>query len=192
MHSLPRFVGLAFLASVNLLRTVSLGFVQSLGATSSTAPSLTCKSSVRFSTRRRLLWLAPIAFLFAIAFLPAMMLAQGEDNPTGVSGIYNGNITTGGNYDQYTGNAMRAVDNIVVPGSVGAYPLKWTRYFNSRGGLGSNWTFSYKDYRITSCKLCTNQSMGFPDGRMISISGGSCVSGVEEGEGSWTAPDRSE
>src|SRR6202011_4886442 len=78
--------------------------------------------------------------LFAIVALPVASFAQGEDNPTGVAGIYNGNVTTAGNYDPMTGNAMRIVDDIVVPGSVGAYPLKWTRYFNSRATAG--WTFS--------------------------------------------------
>src|SRR5437016_5991056 len=87
--------------------------------------------------------------LFVTALFCASALAeQGDDNPTGVAGIYNGNITTGGNYDPHTGNAMRSVDDIVVPGSIGAYPLKWTRYFNSHvtyrdPAIGGRWRFSY-------------------------------------------------
>jgi RHS repeat-associated protein len=62
-------------------------------------------------------------------------------------GDWNGSITTAGSYDPYTGNGKRAVDDIVVPGSIGAYPLKWTRVWNSRGGGGSfgnsNWWGCY-------------------------------------------------
>ena len=35
---------------------------------------------------------------------------QGDDNPTGVAGAYNGSVTTGGSYDPYTGNAHRQID----------------------------------------------------------------------------------
>src|SRR5947209_1519468 len=58
-------------------------------------------------------------FLGLFALVPTKLRADGEDNPTGVAGIYNGNVTDGGNWDLYTGNVMRVVDDIVVPGSVG-------------------------------------------------------------------------
>src|SRR5712692_9010661 len=79
-----------------------------------------------------------------------LSVEQGDDNPTGVAGIFNGQITTAGSYDPCTGNAMRSVDDIVVPGSIGAYPLKWTRYFNSHvtyqdNQIGGAWRFSYRD-----------------------------------------------
>jgi RHS repeat-associated protein len=61
------------------------------------------------------------------------------DNPTGITGEYNGSITTGGSYDPYTGNAKRFIDDLTVTGSVGAYPLKWTRILNTRSG----WNYSY-------------------------------------------------
>src|ERR1700686_1062307 len=79
--------------------------------------------------------------LLSIGFLlPQLSRAQiGNDNPTGVTGEYNGSITTAGSYDPYTGNAKRFVDDLTVTGSVGAYPLKYTRVLNSRGG----WTHSY-------------------------------------------------
>lgn len=69
----------------------------------------------------------------ALIALPAMSYAQlGNDNPTGPSGVFNGNITTGCSYDAYTGNAMRRVTDIVVAGAVGDYSLAFTRTANSR------------------------------------------------------------
>lgn len=72
----------------------------------------------------------------------------GNDNPTGVTGEYNGSVTTAGSYDPYTGNAKRFIDDLVATGAVGAYPLKWTRVLNSRGhagpfGHGGGWSHSY-------------------------------------------------
>ena len=60
----------------------------------------------------------------------------GNDNPGGPTGEFNGSITTAGSYDPYTGNAKRFIDDLTVTGSVGAYPLKWTRILNTRGGAG--------------------------------------------------------
>jgi RHS repeat-associated protein len=73
----------------------------------------------------------------------------GTDNPAGVTGEYYGSITTGGSYDPNTGNAKRFVDDLTVTGSIGAYPLKWTRVMNSRGGTGkfgdgSGWRHNYQ------------------------------------------------
>lgn len=75
----------------------------------------------------------------------------GNNNPNGVAGDYNGSITTGGSYDPFTGNASRAIDDIVVAGSVGAYPLAWTRRMNTRAvttlanfGHGGGWSHSYQ------------------------------------------------
>jgi RHS repeat-associated protein len=110
-----------------------------------------------------------LGFLALAALLRPIPGADlGDDNPTGVAGSFNGEITTGGMYDPYTANAKRVVDDIVVPGSVGAYPLKWTRYFNSHLTYGDNkiggvWRFSYQDYKhFHSDDPCT------PDGRRIS------------------------
>ena len=125
--------------------------------------------------------------LFAAAIFTQAQLfgdfEQGGDNPTGVSGIYNGNVTTGGSYDPYTGNAMRSVDDIVVPGSVGAYPLKWTRYFNSHvtrndSEMGGSWRFSYLDYRWENWNGHKNPC--YPDGRRIMINPPPTIYGVEE------------
>src|SRR4029077_9263997 len=107
--------------------------------------------------------------------IPSRAIAEGEDNPTGVSGIYNGNVTTGCSYDPYTGNEMRIVDDIVVPGSVGKYPLKWTRTWNSRSAEGvgiPGWRFSY-DYTLDAAAAIA----GFPDGRSINC-WDQCPSGV--------------
>jgi len=82
-----------------------------------------------------------LAFLLCL-FLPRLSQGVGglgSDNPTGVTGEYNGSITTGGSYDPYTGNAKRFIEDLTVTGSVGAYPLKWTRVLNTRGG----WNYSY-------------------------------------------------
>lgn len=106
------------------------------------------------------------------------LVAQGEDNPTGVSGIYNGNVTTGGSYDAHTGNAIRAVTDLVVPGCVGAYPLKWTRYFNTRS---DGWRFP------TAYTLSTSK-YSFPDGREISLIDNGDIpapTGIEEQTGTW-------
>lgn len=72
----------------------------------------------------------------------------GIGNPTGVTGEYNGSVTTGGSYDPYTGNAKRIIDDLTVTGSIGAYPLKWTRILNTRGistkfGMGGGWSHGY-------------------------------------------------
>jgi RHS repeat-associated protein len=92
----------------------------------------------------------------------------GNDSPAGVSGGFNGMVNTACAYDPYTGNAQRAIDDIVVPGAVGAYGLRWTRFYNSRDadidtGLGPGWRHSYLwqvDYQGTN-------AVRFPDGREI-------------------------
>lgn len=93
---------------------------------------------------------------------------QGDDNPTGVAGAFNGSITTAGSYDPYTGNMQRRIDDIVVPGTIGAYPLKWTRYWNSHTNwrdnqpIGAAWRFSYLGYIYEG-----GYPPNFPDGRQL-------------------------
>src|SRR5947207_3644726 len=98
-----------------------------------------------------------ITFAFATGFLlsfPAQMaLSQGTnyEGPIGVTGIFNGNISTGCSYDPLTHSEHREVTDIVVPGSIGKYPLKMTRYYNSRQqyyalsaiGLSPRWAHEY-------------------------------------------------
>lgn len=83
--------------------------------------------------------------LFCLLLLGARSAsAVGNDNTTGVTGEFAGSITTGGTYDPYTGNAKRLVDDLTVTGSVGAYPLKWTRVLNTRS-IYSDWSHSYAE-----------------------------------------------
>jgi RHS repeat-associated protein len=119
---------------------------------------------------------------------------RGDDNPTGVAGIFNGNITTGCSYDPHTGNGHRAIDDIVVPGAVGSYPLKWTRYWNSRGRTPHSpgkWTYSYIDYADALVEGPHQDPEGgegpeprlmflFPDGRALDFTDGDSVPGVED------------
>jgi RHS repeat-associated protein len=110
----------------------------------------------------------------------------GNDNPTGPTGDYNGGITTGGSYDPYTGNAKRIVTDLTVTGSLGAYPLKWTRILNTRAGSAGtsangfargpwrhsyNWGLWLRQYR--SYEHYPDQYTGpsgilhYPDGRRM-------------------------
>ena len=75
-------------------------------------------------------------------------LVGDDHNPIGVTGAFEGVITTGGAYNVLNHNATRQIDDIVVPGSIGKYPLKMTRYYNSRrtpgyGPMGPGWTHEY-------------------------------------------------
>ena len=84
---------------------------------------------------------ARIAVLFAIALIFATplcprLLALDDHNPVGVTGAFEGVITTGGAYNVLNHNATRQIDDIVVPGAIGKYGLKMTRYYNSRSRAG--------------------------------------------------------
>lgn len=118
-----------------------------------------------------------------ISFLATGLLRAGVGNlnPTGPSGSFNGNVTTGCSYDVFTGNAMREVTDIVVPGAVGSYPLAFTRVSNSRGfseefGSPGAWRHSYNWEIDGSEGNSSNQSFTptvypvyFPDGRIINF-----------------------
>jgi len=94
-----------------------------------------------------------IAILFAIALIFATplcppLLALDDHNPIGVTGVFEGVITTGCAYNVLNHNATRQIDDIVVPGAIGKYGLKMTRYYNSRrtsnsGPMGPGWTPEY-------------------------------------------------
>jgi Domain of unknown function (DUF6531) len=76
------------------------------------------------------------------------LLVGDDHNPIGVTGAFEGVITTAGAYNVLNHNARRQIDDIVVPGSIGKYPLKMTRYYNSRrapgyGPMGPGWTHEY-------------------------------------------------
>ena len=110
------------------------------------------------------------------------VLAQGNDNPTGTAGVFNGNSTTGCSYDPYTSNATRTIPDITVAGAVGGYPLQWSRTMNSRAygntfGLGAAWRHSYQWIMADSETFNTfepgapsSYGVAFPDGRFESFS----------------------
>lgn len=110
----------------------------------------------------------------------------GDNNPTGVSGQFNGNVTTGCSYDPYTGNADRSITDIVVPGSVGTYPLAFVRTINTRtsygnmplfrpfgraGGWRHNYQWEVDTITIPSCTTLTpaQYTVNYPDGRIITF-----------------------
>src|SRR5947207_10353810 len=128
--------------------------------------------------------------LASIVLLPISSIYAdvGGDNPTGTSGQYNGNVTTGCSYDPYTGNATRSVTDLVVAGGVGSYPLAFTRTMNSRytAGVGNvpafgtagTWTHSYR-WTIDPVTVASGgggvglpqtYNVNYPDGRRISFS----------------------
>jgi RHS repeat-associated protein len=127
-----------------------------------------------------------ISALFA-SFAGSVFADVGADNPTGTSGQFNGNVTTGGSYDPYTANATRSVTDLVVAGGVGSYPLAFTRTMNSRYTVGvgnlpmfgaaGSWLHSYQ-WTIDAVTVKKSGSVGlpagynvnYPDGRRISFS----------------------
>ena len=54
------------------------------------------------------------------------------EGPVGVTGYVGDTVTTGCSYSALSHSANRVIDDIVVPGSVGKYPLKMTRDYNCR------------------------------------------------------------
>ena len=102
--------------------------------------------------RRWLIRFALAGAWFLVCGTPRIC-AQGNiyEGPIGVTGIFNGNVATGCSYDPLTHSAHREVTDIMVPGSIGKYPLKMTRYYNSRQqyyalnaiGLGPGWAHEY-------------------------------------------------
>ena len=54
---------------------------------------------------------AGLVFLSLASKLAAQV---GNQNPGGVSGMFNGQVNTGCSYDPYTGNATRSITDIAV------------------------------------------------------------------------------
>src|SRR5919197_6676088 len=109
--------------------------------------SLAHRSSA--TPRRKQLLISALVggFLLASTAAPSGLATTSEDhNPIGVTGAFEGVITTGCAYNVLNHNARREADDIVVPGSIGKYPLKMTRYYNSRrtivsyGLMGPGWS----------------------------------------------------
>lgn len=68
------------------------------------------------------------AIFVALVSLTTKVLAVDEPNPTGVSGIFNGNIATADSistYDSWTKNIQRGpIVDVQVPSAQGAYGLR--------------------------------------------------------------------
>lgn len=129
-------------------------------------------------------------FAACAAFVAPFSHAQvGNDNPTGPSGIFNGDITTAGSYDPYTGTAMRVIPDLAVAGGVGTQPLVFSRIYNSRYasysaepfGVGATWSHSFNWSIDPSPEVRWHQigkpgayipnsyAVHFPDGRVESF-----------------------
>ena len=133
-----------------------------------------------FCSRRALT--AAFSFFLLPWIAQGLRAGLGNDNPNGPAGDYNGSITTAGYMDPFTGSAKRVIDDITVPGSLGAYPLKWTRYLNTRGtvggsflGQGGGWTHSYSWGLGIWPQLPPRYEpgpegrIGYPDGRSVDL-----------------------
>ena len=120
------------------------------------------------------------ALLLILLLLTSPLYAQvGDNNPSGVSGIFNGQVYTGCSYDPYTGNATRSITDIAVAGAVGEYPLALVRIANSRkpsitevfgwaGGWNHNYNWILEDSLTSNSPnfLPTRYTVDFPDGRV--------------------------
>ena len=101
----------------------------------------------------------------------------GNDNPTGPSGIFNGNLENTG-VDPWTANAIRSITDISVAGAVGAYPLALVRTANSRApsttevfGFAGGWNHNYNwimedSTHRNNTNYPTSYTVDFPDGRV--------------------------
>ena len=134
--------------------------------------------------RRRSVWSVRFAvyaaMLLTVFFTVSTTYGQSTSgDPTGVSGDYNGLVTTGGAYDAFNANAKRTVTDLVVPGSNGTYPLAFGRTSNSRmnfapgdkqyfGDCG-NWRHSYQ---WIASGGSSNFTVAYPDGAVINFTNG--------------------
>ena len=141
-----------------------------------------------------------LAVCFTLTVLsPLRAQNNSADNPTGSAGGFNGYVTTGGCYDPYTGDAKRVITDLVVPGSVGAYPLAFTRTFNSNPeptgfdfpclGDGVTWRHSYQ-WTITPADHSKGQTtaydLAYPDGSVVTYQ--ASTSTTSEPAGYWRGP----
>ena len=171
------------------------------------------------SSRLRYLTLTILRGAILLVISQSRLLAQSGGgagfNPTGVTGVFNGNSTVGCSVDPWTANFRREVTDIVVPGTLGAYPLKFTRIYNSRefstlweeellisgplgNSMGSHWRHSYSMTDGSWGALQgSEQGVGivFPDGRTINLDPAPSYPTPLENEGYdaankiWTMPD---
>jgi RHS repeat-associated protein len=121
-----------------------------------------------------------LTLLFAL-ITPVAFAQVGNDNPTGVAGEFQGEITTGCDYSPYTTTARRTVTDLVVAGGVGAYPLTFARTSTSRYntavkvdfGTAGSWLHSYQwsiDTVNTSSGTTYNYAVNYPNGSRVLFS----------------------
>ncbi len=101
------------------------------------------------------------ALVLLVAFAAPRLLALDDHNPVGATGAFEGVTTTGGAYNVLNHSAMRQIDDIVVPGAIGKYGLKMTRYYNSRRGYGDGWSNGYGWFNDTA-----HQKYYYPNGNV--------------------------
>ncbi len=119
-----------------------------------------------------------LALFLAFSCASQLHAQVGNNNVSGVSGIFNGQINTGCSYDPYTGNATRSITDIAVAGGVGQYPLALVRTTNSRtpsttqvfawpGGWNHNYNWILEDSPVVTIANFqpARYTVDFPDGR---------------------------
>jgi RHS repeat-associated protein len=142
--------------------------------------------------------LAVLLLAFGLAPRVRAQVQVDDHNPVGVTGAFEGVIATGCGYNVLNHSTSRAIDDIVVPGSIGKYPLKMTRYYTSRrfgaNGLGPGWSYEYfwqlsgAGYKVLSphgdvhdfsCGRPLGESEGWDDG----------IQGQHQNGGTWRLAD---
>src|SRR5436309_5194610 len=117
-----------------------------------------------------------LSLLLVLALASVLHAQVGNQNPSGASGIFNGQVNTGCSYDPYTGNATRSITDIAVAGGVGEYPLALVRTANSRapsttevfgwaGGWNHNYNWILEDSPLGPVHP-KRYTVEFPDGRV--------------------------
>lgn len=128
---------------------------------------------------RRTAKVGALALAFALGSVSQLLAQVGDNNPSGHSGIFNGQVDTGCSYDPWTGNATRSITDISVAGAVGEYPLALVRAANSRNpsttevfGFAGGWNHNYNWILEDSSTGNTQNfppstyTVDFPDGRV--------------------------
>ena len=73
---------------------------------------------------RRRATLFVVISTFLVASGTPSLFADDDHNPIGVTGVFEGMITTGCAYNVLNHNARREIDDIVVPGAIGSMGLR--------------------------------------------------------------------
>ena len=116
------------------------------------------------TTAARIAILFAIALMFAVPYCP-QLFALDDHNPVGVTGAFEGMSTTGCAYNVLNHSATRQIDDIVVPGAIGKYGLKMTRYYNSRSGFGDGWS-----YGLSWATSTYDDKIYYPNGTVVDSS----------------------